>query len=379
MNTRKKKFFKIIAIVFLPVGILLQSTFAEESASNMVILDEVSTRNLGIETVEVDYRDFTETLFVIGRIEPIPSRKSVISSRIPGRVIKLAAHEGDIVEANAAIVDIESLQPGNPPPTISLKAPLPGMVMKSHTHVGKPVVPDTELFEIIDLSQVYAVARIPEDEVGKLSIGTRAQIRVAAIPSRNFEGKLVRFGTEANLVNGTFDAFFVLDNPDLQMRPNMRVEFSVILETRSNTMSVPQAALQTDGINRVVFVKDFDLPNAFIKSRVKIGTRNEQYTEILSGLFPSDEVVTQGSYTLMFAGGGGLSLKAALDSAHGHEHNEDGSEMTAEQKTRKSIGNSEGGGGGKGPLTLFLGILSALLAILLLLSLLMKRSQVNAN
>jgi multidrug efflux pump subunit AcrA (membrane-fusion protein) len=345
----------------------------------MVILDKVSTRNLGIETVEVDYRDFTETLFVIGRIEPIPSRKSVISSRIPGRVIKLAVHEGDIVEANAAIGDIESLQPGNPPPTISLKAPLPGMVMKSHTHVGKPVVPDTELFEIIDLSQVYAVARIPEDEVGKLSIGTRAQIRVAAIPSRNFEGKLVRFGTEANLVNGTFDAFFVLDNPDLQMRPNMRVEFSVILETRSNTMSVPQAALQTDGINRVVFVKDFDLPNAFIKSRVKIGTRNEQYAEILSGLFPGDEVVTQGSYTLMFAGGGGLSLKAALDSAHGHEHNEDGSEMTAEQKTRKSIGNSEGGGGDKGPLTLFLGILSALLAILLLLSLLMKRSQVNAN
>ena len=144
-------------------------------------------------------------------------------------------------------------------------------------------------------------------------------------------------------------------------------------------MSVPQAALQTDGINRVVFVKDFDLPNAFIKSRVKIGTRNEQYAEILSGLFPGDEVVTQGSYTLMFAGDGGVSLKAALDSAHGHEHNEDGSEMTAEQKTRKSIGNSEGGGGDKGPLTLFLGILSALLAILLLLSLLMKRSQVNAN
>src|SRR5690606_14217382 len=46
-----------------------------------------------------------------------------------------------------------------------------------------------------------------------------------------------------------------------------------------------------------------------------------------------DEVVTRGSYSLGFAGaGGGPSLKEALDSAHGHEHNEDGSEMTADQK-----------------------------------------------
>ena len=378
MHTIKNIFFKTTSIATLSIGSLLQSTVAQESAADMVILDEISTRNLGIEIVEVDYQDFAETLFAIGRIEPIPSRKSVISSRIPGRVIKLAAFEGDIVEANASVVEIESLQPGNPPPRISLKAPLPGMVMKSHTHVGKPVVPDTELFEIIDLSEVYAVARIPEDQVGKLAIGTRAQIRVAAIPSQNFEGKLVRFGTEANPVNGTFDAFFVLDNPDFQVRPNMRVEFSVVLETRSNTMSIPRAALQTDGINRVVFVKDFDLPNAFIKSQVKIGAQNEQYAEILSGLFPGDEVVTKGSYTLMFAGGGGVSLKAALDAAHGHEHNEDGSEMTAGQKVEGASGH-EGGRADRGPLTLFLGILSALLAILLFLSLLMKRGQPRAN
>ena len=64
--------------------------------------------------------------------------------------------------------------------------------------------------------------------------------------------------------------------------------------------------------------------------------------EILSGLFPGDEVVTRGSYSLGFAGGGsGISLKEALDAAHGHEHNEDGSEMTAEQKAAKNA-KSEG-------------------------------------
>ena len=334
--------------------------------------------NLGIETVEVDYQDFAETLFVIGRIEPIPSRKSVLSSRIPGRVVKIHAFEGDIVSQNAPIIEIESLQPGDPPPRVSLGAPLPGMVMKNHTHIGKPVVSDLELFEIVDLSQVYAVARIPEDQAGKLSIGTKAEIRVAALPDDVFEGELERFGTEANTENGTIDALFIIENPEYKARPNMRVEFSILLSTKKQTLSIPRSALQTDGIKRIVYVKDFELPNAFLKSPVRIGAQNESSAEVLNGLFPGDEVVTKGAYSLLFAGGGGISLKEALDAAHGHEHNEDGSEMTAEQQSgrgsRDGMSQNEFSANSKlGQLIVFLAILSGLLVILLVLSIAFPR------
>lgn len=350
----------------------------QDKPENLVILDDVAIVNLGIETVEVDYQDFAETLFVIGRIEPIPSRKSVLSSRIPGRVVKIHAFEGDIVSQDAPIVEIESLQPGDPPPRISLSSSLPGMVMKNHTHVGKPVVSDLELFEIVDLSQVYAVARIPEDQAGKLSVGTKAEIRVAALPSEVFEGELERFGTEANTENGTIDALFVIDNPNYKARPNMRVEFSILLNTKKETLSIPRSAIQTDGINRIVYVKDFELPNAFLKSPVRIGAQNESSAEVLSGLFPGDEVVTKGAYSLLFAGGGGISLKEALDAAHGHEHNEDGSEMTAEQS---SAAHSEVGHGHdefsanskSGQIIVFLAILSGLLVVLLALSIAFPR------
>jgi len=345
------------------------SLIAQGDGVDRVILDDVSVTNLGIQTVEADYQDFSETLFAIGRIEPIPARKGVLSSRIPGRIVKINAFEGDIVSTGEPIVVIESLQPGNPPPTVSLEAPLPGMIMQSHTHVGKPVQPDTELFEIMDLSEVYAVARIPEDQAGKLSIGTRAEIRVAAAPETVFEGELARFGTEANPDSGTFDAYFILENPDYRLRPHMRTEFSVVLDTRDNTMSVPREAVQTDGISRVVFVKDFELPNAFIKAPVKTGFQNESRVEILSGLFPGDEVVTRGSYALLFAGSGGISLKEALDAAHGHEHNEDGSEMTAEQQaTQASQHSNDKGSPEQRLLVIFLSILCGLLFVLLVLS-----------
>jgi hypothetical protein len=99
-------------------------------------------------------------------------------------------------------------------------------------------------------------------------------------------------------------------------------------------MSIPRSALQGDPASRFVYVKDFELPNAFLKTPVVVGRINERAVEIVRGLFPADEVVTQGAYSLAFAGAGTLSLKAALDAAHGHEHNPDGSEMTPEQKQR---------------------------------------------
>jgi len=98
-------------------------------------------------------------------------------------------------------------------------------------------------------------------------------------------------------------------------------------------LAVPREAIQGDPANRIVFVKDFDLPNAFLRVPVVTGERNDGFVEVLSGLFPGDEVVTQGSYSLGFVGSGaGISLKDALDAAHGHEHNEDGSEITADLK-----------------------------------------------
>jgi hypothetical protein len=73
-----------------------------------------------------------------------------------------------------------------------------------------------------------------------------------------------------------------------------------------------------------------------------IGEKNKDRVEIINGLFPSDEVVTSGSYALSFVGNeSAISLKEALDAAHGHEHNEDGSEITGSQNAKASKVNSQ--------------------------------------
>ena len=77
-----------------------------------------------------------------------------------------------------------------------------------------------------------------------------------------------------------------------------------------------------------------------VRDLIPWGRNNGSQVEILSGVFPGDLVVTRGSYALGFVGSGsGVSLKEALDAAHGHEHNEDGSEMTAGQKATQGKGD----------------------------------------
>ncbi|MDQ8180385.1 efflux RND transporter periplasmic adaptor subunit [Pelagicoccus sp. SDUM812005] len=316
-----------------------------QNTADMVILDENGIHNLRIQTVEADEREFETTVFAIGRIEDIPSNRSVLSSRIAGRVVELKAFEGDYVNKGQTLARVESRQLGDPPPSIELKAPQQGKIIDSHVRLGQPVEPDTELLDIADRSQMWAIAKIPEQEAALVTIGSSAHIRIPALGDQLIEAKLQRFGVDADREAGTVEGIFTLDNPHGKLSPGMRAEFSIVLSTRQNVLMVPKVSLQGSPAERVVFVKDFDLPNAFIRTPVRLGEQNDQFVEILSGLFPGDEIVTRGSYSLSFAGGGsGVSLKEALDAAHGHAHNEDGSEITDDQKSDDDHGHDHGEG-----------------------------------
>ena len=307
-------------------------------AENIVILDSTSVQNLNIQTEAARKRTFEETFFCIGHLGEIPANRSVLSTRTAGRVIELHAHVGDNVKEGQVLAILESRQPGNPPPRVELKAPADGVVVESHLSLGQPVEPEVELLHISDRTKLWAIAHIPQPEVPKIQRGTSARLRIVA--SRNNESIPVSFHSyvpEADHTNNTIDGIFVIPNTEDELRPGMRTEFHIITSMRDDVLSVPNVAIQGDSAKPVVFVTDFELPNAFIRAPVLVGQKNDQFSEIVSGLFPGDDVVVNGAYSLNHAGSGsGLSLKEALDAAHGHEHNEDGSEMTPAQRAART-------------------------------------------
>ena len=363
---------KLSSILSLCIFAISTAHAAENlRADSTILLDENGVRNLRIQTEEAEERDFETTVFAIGRIEEIPASRSVLSSRIAGRVIDLKAFVGDTVASGDVLATVESRQPGDPPPSVSLKAPQAGLVVASHVRLGQPVEPSAELLDISDRSKLWAVAKIPEKEAAQTDIGTRAYIHVPALGDDLIEATLTRFGVEADRQAGTVEGIFELDNTAGKLRPGMRAEFSIVLETKRFVLSIPRSAIQGDPANRVVFVKDFELPNAFVRAPVVLGEENDQYVEVINGLFPGDEVVTQGSYALSFTDSGSeMSLKEALDAAHGHEHNEDGSEITDEQKKSSENhdnhdheGEAVGKPLGSTPLMIYAGVVTLLFLI----------------
>ena len=339
----------------------------ERRADNLVILDETAVINLRLKTEMIEARDFEETVFAVGRVEEIPSKRYSVSSRIAGRAIAVNAFAGDKVTKGQVLVEVESRQPGNPPPTIQLKAIEDGLVVQTHVLTGQPVDPDTDLLDISDRSTMWAIAKIPEQYASKVQIGTIARIFIPALGGEAMEASLFRYGVTADRDSGTVEGVFEIPNKDGRLLPGMRVEFSVVLSKRSEVMAAPKEALQGDPANRVMYVKDFELPNAFVKSPVVIGAKNDRFVEVISGLFPGDEVVTRGSYSLGFVGNNsGISLKEALDAAHGHEHNEDGSEISSEQQAAEEGHDHAEGGGSSNRLLLFYAIAMTIFVVVLL-------------
>ena len=90
------------------------------------------------------------------------------------------------------------------------------------------------------------------------------------------------------------------------------------------------------------------------------------------GLLPGDKVVRQGAYSLAFAGGGSVSLKAALDAAHGHEHAADGSELKPGERAKTSQAG-DAARGEEAPASPLWKIVSSVLFVLLVVSMLTKR------
>lgn len=297
--------------------------------ANTVFLDETGVRNLRIQTVEAEEQAFAETVFALGKIDVRPGRQAVLTSRIAGRAMKVDALLDHEVEEGDPLVVVESRVAGDPPPRITLAAPMSGLVSEVNVVLGGPISPDQSLLQILDLRSVYALARVPQHVGEQLKPGLRATIRVPGWKEGEWAAKLEHVGALADAASGTMEAAFHVENPGLRLRPGMRVEFSIVLSEREGVMSVPRSALQGEPANRFLYVADDSVPHAFLKVPVVTGAMNDRSVEIVSGLFPGDQVVTEGAYSLAFAGKGSVSLKEALDAAHGHEHNEDGSEKTA--------------------------------------------------
>lgn len=291
-------------------------TSASPAAQGPVRLTQAMTRNLGLETAEVELRPLEKTFPALGHIEADPSTVAAVTSRIPGRVTRLGVHSGQSVAAGDFLLEVESRIVADPPPRLSFEAPRAGVVLDLHAVVGDAVEPEKHLLTLADLSEVFAVARVYEGQIAAVRPGQRVRVRPLAFPGVTFDGEAVRTAASLDRDTGTLQVFVRIANPEQKLLPGMRTQLAFVTEESDAAVVVPRSALLGDGGDLFVFRQVMTGPFTYERVSVEIGLRDDRFIEIVDGLLPGDRVVTRGNYQLQYVGGSA----ARIEDDHGHEH-----------------------------------------------------------
>ena len=317
---RKKIFISLFTIFFVLILTMTQSRLVyghdEEqlggekkggsptSNSAGVELSEIAQKSIGLKVVEADIRQVEEVLVISGIVKPDPNRVAEVSTRIEGRIEKLYASLGDRVQKGQKLVDIQSRQLGNPPPVVTVTSPISGTVVERSVVLGEAVEPNKHLFHIVDLSKVIVEGDVFESDVSKVKIGQNARVRLDAYPNKIFIGKVIFVASELDPMKRTLHLWVSVDNKEGLLKPELFARVALVIEHSREALTVPVEAIIDDGAEKFVFVKN---GNQFIRQDVATGVSDDRYIEITDGLYPGDQVVTDGNrqiYTKwLFSGG----------------------------------------------------------------------------
>jgi HlyD family secretion protein len=244
------------------------------------------------------------------------------------------AAEFGVSQARAALEEAQD----NLSKTI-IRAPISGKVTRLNVEAGETVVIGTMnnagslILTISDLSVVEAVMEVDETDVPEIALGDSAMIELDAFPDRAFTGRVTEIGNSAivppSQTAGTgqtaaidFEVVITLDDPGIQLRPDLSATADIITAFRQNAVSIPIISLtvrapegeeeavqpveevdqsaqeerpagplsrsqQTQDIEGVFVVRD----GIAYFTPVEVGITGQEYFEVLSGVEPGDIVV----------------------------------------------------------------------------------------
>ncbi len=270
------------------------------AAGGPIEVSETARRNLGLQIGEVELRPIETTLRVIGEITAEPDLSATVSSRIAGRVTRVFAKEGERVRRGERLVEIESLQLGDPPPRVRYPTPIDGIVIDRHVVAGDDVEPRGHLFEIADLQELLAIGHVFEGQIGQVEVGQAVRVRVPSFPDETFEGVVERLGGKLDQASRSLAIYVRVKNPDERLRPHMRATLSLVTGRADLALAVPKSAVLGDAGALFVFVQSDDTPDLFDRRPVVVGVSNDRYIEVIDGVAPGERVVTEGNYSLQF-------------------------------------------------------------------------------
>jgi cobalt-zinc-cadmium efflux system membrane fusion protein len=172
---------------------------------------------------------------------------------------------------------------------------LEGTVIERKVTTGQVVQPADAMFVVADLSSVWIVADIPEQNAGMMRVGEAVEAEVAALPGRRIRGRLSFVAATVNPDTRTVRVRMDLANPDRELKPAMLATVVVRGKPQQQTI-IPANAVVRQENRDFVFVQT--APDTFQLRQVALGADHDGNRVLVGGLREGETIVVEGAFHL---------------------------------------------------------------------------------
>jgi Cu(I)/Ag(I) efflux system membrane fusion protein len=180
--------------------------------------------------------------------------------------------------------------------TLTFRSPVSGVVMEKKAVQGMRFMPGDALYQIADLSSVWILADVYEQDIALVSVGARAKVGITAYPDKIFEGRITFVYPTLRPETRTVPVRIELANPGQLLKPAMFAQVELPATNKGRVLTVPNAAVIDSGTRRIVLVQLGE--GRFEPREVKLGARSDNYVEVISGVKDGEPVVVAANFLI---------------------------------------------------------------------------------
>jgi Cu/Ag efflux protein CusF len=221
----------------------------------------------------------------------------------------------DLMEASLARLSnwdispaqLERLQKEGARRTLTLSSPANGVVMERKAVAGMRFMPGEALFQIADVSSVWVIAELYEQDIGLVKVGQEVKVKVNAYPEREFAGKVAFVYPTLNPQTRTGQVRVELANREGLLKPAMYASLELATSpVKTRVVTVPDSAVLRTGTRELVIIQVGE--GRFEPRPVKLGMKSDHHVQVLDGVGEGEQVVVSANFLLDAES----NLKAAL-------------------------------------------------------------------
>ncbi len=178
--------------------------------------------------------------------------------------------------------------------TLTLNAPVDGIVLEKVVVAGQSVMPGMKLYRIADLSSVWMEGAVFEQDLGLVRVGAPVSAEFAAYPGRGFEGHVSFVWPTVDETNRSGRIRVAFPNPGGELRPGMYATLLLEAVVNRDAVNVPAEAVVQTGERNLVFV--VGQSGALEPREVVLGARAGDRFQIDSGLAAGERIVASANF-----------------------------------------------------------------------------------